>query len=69
MVGLNRAVAVAMVRGPDEGPAAGLALLDRLADPLAGHYPARGRQPGGLTGPSARPPPGCISFRCVPPRR
>jgi RNA polymerase sigma factor (sigma-70 family) len=34
MVGLNRAIAVAMV----QGPAAGLAALDSLAQRLAGHY-------------------------------
>ncbi len=34
MVGLNRAIAVTMV----QGPAAGLAVLDTLAERLAGHY-------------------------------
>jgi hypothetical protein len=38
MVTLNRAVATAMAAGPVTGPAAGLALLDGLAGPLAGHY-------------------------------
>ena len=38
MVALNRAIAVAMARGPRDGPAAGLALLERLSGPLAGHY-------------------------------
>jgi predicted RNA polymerase sigma factor len=38
MVTLNRAVATAMATGPDGGPAAGLAILDGLAGPLAGHY-------------------------------
>src|SRR5262249_26962577 len=38
MVALNRAIAVAMARGPDDGPAAGLALLERLSGPLEGHY-------------------------------
>src|SRR5690349_12713747 len=38
MVTLNRAIAVAMARGPDDGPAAGLALLERLSGPLEGHY-------------------------------
>ena len=37
MVTLNRAVALAMVDGLD-GPAAGLKLLDTLAEQLAGHY-------------------------------
>ena len=34
VVTLNRAVAAAMVHGP----AAGLALVDAVAEPLAGHY-------------------------------
>jgi RNA polymerase sigma factor (sigma-70 family) len=38
MVSLNRAIAVAMARGPQDGPAAGLALLERLSGPLAGYY-------------------------------
>jgi predicted RNA polymerase sigma factor len=38
MVTLNRAIAVAMARGPGDGPAAGLALLERLSGPLEGHY-------------------------------
>ena len=38
MVALNRAIAVAMARGPGDGPAAGLALLERLSGPLEGHY-------------------------------
>jgi predicted RNA polymerase sigma factor len=38
MVSLNRAIAVAMARGRRDGPAAGLALLERLSGPLAGHY-------------------------------
>jgi predicted RNA polymerase sigma factor len=39
MVSLNRAIAVAMARGREGGgPAAGLALLDRLPASLAGHY-------------------------------
>jgi predicted RNA polymerase sigma factor len=34
MVSLNRAIAVAMV----DGPSAGLALLEPLSEPLAGHH-------------------------------
>src|SRR5262249_48219826 len=51
MVALNRAIAVAMARGPDDGPAAGLALLERLSGPLEGHYRLdAGRGPGGDRG-------------------
>ena len=62
MVALNRAVAAAMVHGP----AAGLALLEALDEPLAGHYrldavrahcsrwPATPARPWRTTGPRRR---------------